>query len=329
MRPIKRKAIILAAACVAAGLCVSFAALAALDFNFFEVGTMEPVTSVYTPTEAFTNITVRAAESDVRLLSSEDGTCKVVCNETDKIIHTVEVENDTLIVRSTDNRQWYERIGFVWNHWSPIEVIIYLPDHDDETLYIRTASGDVEVSADCSFDHAEVDGTSGDICFAAAVEGELLLKSVSGSIQVSGTNPDSLIVQSTSGDVMVDSVDVNGEFSCKTISGTQRISDLACENATVYSTSGDVIASDLIASGSIRMEAISGNLRLVGCDADTLWLKTVSGNVIGTLRTEKAFIANSTSGGIRVPDTAADSTCEVKTVSGDINLDVLEMKEEN
>lgn len=324
MRMVKRKAITLAAICVAAGLLISFVALAALDFNFFEMGTMESVKNTYALTEGFSNITVRAAESDVRLLPSEDGTCKVLCNETDKITHTVAVESGTLTIRRVDNRKWYEQIGFIWNASSPIEVIIYLPARTYEALYVRTASGNVEVPSDLSFVRAEVDGTSGDICFTAAVEGELLLKSVSGDIQVSGTAPETLTVQSTSGDVMVDSVKVSTEFSCKTISGAQKVSDLTCHHATVYSTSGSVIVSDLIASESIRMEAVSGSLKLSRCDADTLWLKTVSGDVTGTLCTEKVFVTYTTSGGIRVPDTASGGTCEVRTVSGSINLDVLD-----
>ena len=324
MKQAKRKAITLAAICVAAGLLIGFIALAALDFNFFEMGTMKPVTSIYTPTETFTGITVRAAESDVRLLPSEDGTCSILCNETDKITHTVAVESGTLTIRSVDHRKWYERIGFIWNLSSPIEVVVYLPERAYEALYVRTASGNIDVPDGLSFAQAEVDGTSGDICFTAAVEEELLLKSVSGDIQVGATNPESLIVQSTSGDVTVDAAAVSGEFSCKTVSGTQRVSNLTCRNATVYSTSGSVIASDLIASDNIHMEAVSGSLKLTRCDADTLWLKTVSGNVSGTLCTEKVFVTHSTSGGIRVPDTAAGGTCEVKTVSGSISLDVLD-----
>ena len=62
MKPAKKKALIIAAVCVAAGLLLSFTALAALDFNFFELGTMEQVSNTYAPADAFTNITVRGAE---------------------------------------------------------------------------------------------------------------------------------------------------------------------------------------------------------------------------------------------------------------------------
>ena len=324
MRPAKKKALRYAIISVAAGLLISFAALASLDFNFFEMGTMESVTNTHVVTEDFTSIRVWGAECDVRLIPSEDAACTVLCNETDRITHTVAVKNGVLTIERTDNRKWFEHIGFMWHYWGPIEVIVYLPERAYEDLYIRTASGSVEIPDVFSFTHAEVEGISGDIRFAAKVKEALLLKAVSGDIQVGGINPQALTVESTSGKVIVDSVDVSTAFSCNTISGRQEISHLTCESATANSTSGSVIASDLIASESIRMEAVSGSLKLTRCDADTLWLKTVSGSVTGTLCTEKVFVTHTTSGSIHVPDTVAGGTCEVNTVSGRISLDVLD-----
>lgn len=321
MRTVKRKAIILAAVCMAAGLLISFVALAALDFNFFELGTMEPVTNTYALTEDFSNIRVWGAECDVRLLPAEDGACTVLCHETDRITHTAKVENDTLMIKRTDDRRWYEHIGFMWNYWGPIEVIIYLPERAYQELSVRTVSGEVEIPQDFSFAQAEIDATSGDIRLMAAVRGDLSIQSVSGSIQVNGTNPENLTVRSTSGDVTVDSAEVGEAFACKTISGQQRVSHVTCQSATVNSTSGDAVYADVIASENIHMEAVSGDLELSRCDADTLWLKTVSGNVTGSLCTKKRFITNTVSGSIRVPDSAAGGKCEVTTISGDIMFD--------
>ena len=322
MRAAKRKAIVIAAVCMVAGLLISFMALAAMDFQFFEMGTMASVTNAYEVANVFTNIQVRGAECDVRLLPSEDGTCRVLCHETDRITHTVTVENGTLMIERTDNRKWYEHIGLTWSYWGPIEVIICLPEGAYGDLYVRTASGTVEIPGDFAFAQAEVDGISGDVSLMAAVEGELRLKTVSGDIQVSGSSPETLTVKSTSGKITADSVAVGTAFACETVSGSQNISRLTCQNATVYSTSGSVAASDLIASESIHMEAVSGSLKLLRSDAKTLWIKTVSGDVTGTLCTEKVFVTHTTSGNVSVPDTAAGGTCEVRTVSGSITFDV-------
>lgn len=326
MRPAKKKALRFAIICVAAGLLICFVALAALDFSFFEMGTMEPVTNTYAVTDSFTNIRVWGAECDVRLIPSEDGACTVLCSETDRVTHTVTVKNGTLTIERTDDRKWYEHIGFTWSYWGPIEVVVALPGHAYGDLDVRTASGKVEIPGDFSFDSAKVDGTSGDVRFTAAVDGELRLKTVSGDIQASGMRPETLTVTSTSGDITLDSIAVNAAFASKTVSGSQTVSDLTCRSAAINTTSGDVTVSDLIASESLRMEGVSGRLSLTRCDADTLWLKTVSGDVTGTLRTEKVFVTNTTSGSVRVPGSTTGGACEVKTVSGDIRFDIADQK---
>ena len=322
MRPAKKQALRFAIVCVAAGLLIGFVALAALDFNFFEMGTMEPVTNTHAVTDSFTNIRVWGGECDVRLVPSENGACTVLCRETDRITHTVTVKNGTLTIERTDDRKWYEHIGFTWSYWGPIEVVISLPGGTYGTLDVRTASGEVEIPGDFSFDSARVDGTSGDVRFMAAVEGDLHLKTVSGDINAGGMRPETLTVTSTSGDITLDAIAVNAAFACKTVSGSQNISDLTCRSAAINTTSGDVTVSDLIASESLRMEAVSGSLTLTRCDAGALWLKTVSGNVTGTLRTEKVFVTHTTSGSVRVPGSTSGGPCEVKTVSGSIHLDV-------
>lgn len=323
MKPAKKKAISIAALCTAAGAFLSFSALAALDFNYFELGTMDTAENTYVLAETFTNITVNGAECDVRLLPSEDGTCTVVCSETNRIAHTVTVENNTLTIERTDDRKWYEHIGFMWSYRGPIEVLVCLPERTYENLAIQTASGTVEVPDDFSFARAEVDGVSGDIRFEAAVRGDLFIRNVSGGIKINGTNPENLTVRSTSGSVTVDSVEVAAGFSSENVSGSQKVSHVTCQSAAASSISGGVAFSDLIASESIRMESVSGRLDLTRCDADTLWLKTVSGSVTGTLCTGKRFVTSTASGRVSVPDTVTGGRCEAETVSGDIQLDVI------
>lgn len=302
MSQAKKKAIRAAIICVAAGLLISFVALAALDFNFFEMGTMEPVTHTYAPEEAFRSISVWGSECDVRLLPSEDNVCRVVCRETDRITHTVTVKNGTLLIERTDDRKWYEHIGVTWNYWGPVEVEVHLPKGDYDELRIRTVSGDVEVPESFSFARAEVEGTSGSIRFAAAVGGDLSVKSVSG-------------------DIRVDTVKADGALALKTVSGRQRISQVSCRSAAIHTTSGDVTMSDVTVSGELRMEAVSGDLELADCDAESLRIKTVSGSVTGRLLTDKAFAVSTVSGAIRVPDGTEGGPCEVKTTSGDVRFE--------
>jgi DUF4097 and DUF4098 domain-containing protein YvlB len=60
-------------------------------------------------------------------------------------------------------------------------------------------------------------------------------------------------------------------------------------------------------------------------DAETLILKATSGDVEGTLLSAKKFVTDTTSGEIRVPKSDESAgICEIKTVSGDVQIRVVQ-----
>lgn len=320
MKVAKRNLLIAAAATVAAGLLLCFGAFAAMGFDFSRLNTLTVETHTYTVEDPFVNLSVDGAECDVRLFPSEDGSCKVVCRESDKIDHTVKVVDGTLTIKRVDHRKWYEHIvGF---HWGKMEVAIYLPESAYASLSVTSVSGDVEIPAGFSFGEAEVQSTSGDVRFLASVENGLSVKTVSGDLFVQNTAPKSLRARSTSGDVTVSSVQVGAELTIKTVSGDLSLSQITCGSIDAETTSGDVECTALRASGSLRVKTVSGDVELRGCDGGTLWIKTTSGDVSGRLLTEKRFVTDTTSGRVRVPNAASGGTCEVTTVSGDIEFTV-------
>ena len=72
----------------------------------------------------------------------------------------------------------------------------------------------------------------------------------------------------------------------------------------------------------MNIETVSGGIRLTKCDAGSLWLKSVSGNITGSLLNQKTFVANTVSGSINVPASAAGGRCEIKTTSGNISFEI-------
>ena len=301
MKLVKRNLLIAAVASVVSGLLLCFGAFAAMGFDFSRLNTLTFETHTYTVEDPFVNLSVDSVECDVRLLPSEDGSCKVVCRESVQVDHTVRVVDGTLTVERTDHRHWYERIfGF---HWGSMEITVYLPESVYETLSVTSVSGDVEVPANFSFTEAKVESTSGDVRFLASVEKDLSVKTVSG-------------------DVTVDSVRVSGTLTAKTVSGDLSLSRITCGSINAETTSGDVDCTALRASGNLRIKTVSGDVELRNCDGDTLWIKTISGDVSGRLLTEKRFVTDTTSGRVRVPNSASGGTCEVTTVSGDIEFTI-------
>lgn len=318
MKTSKKITIIVAVSLVIVGLLISFVAIAALDYDFTRMNTINFVTNTYSVDEDFTDISVNGAECDIRILSSNDGTCKIVCRESDKVSHSITVENDTLSVERYDTRKWYEHIGV---YWGDIEIVVYLPQSTYGKLSAKNLSGDIKIPEVFSFSSADIQSTSGNVNFSAEVENDLTVKTVSGEVYIGKTAPQKLNVQSTSGDVTVEAVKAETSIKVKAVSGDIELTDAQCQSLTTDTTSGEVEFLNVIANENVRIESVSGDIELHKCDAQTLWLKTTSGNISGALLTEKIFFTDTLSGNVNVPKTASGGKCEIKTTSGDIEFE--------
>lgn len=319
MKRSKKVAIIAAGVMIAVGLSVSIGAAVSMNFDVDKINTLSFETNTYRIDEEISDISVNGAECDIRLIPSEDGICKVVCYESDKISHTVGVENNKLIVERHDNRKWYEHIGVYWGN---MEIAIYLPQGEYDKLYAKNLSGDIIIPENFAFSSAEIRSTSGDVSFEAAVNEELSAKTTSGEVYIGNTALNKLTAVSTSGNVTVENVTSQGTFEVKAVSGDIDLSGVRCQRISVSTTSGEVDFSDTITTDGIRAESVSGNVEFYKCDASSLWIKTGSGDVSGTLLTEKRFLTDTSSGDVDVPRTASGGKCEITTTSGNIEFEI-------
>ena len=312
--------LIVAGALILVGAAVALGAVLSMNFDFKEMNTMTFTEKTYNIDEAFDSISVDGVECDVLLIPSTDSECKVVCNESDKITHTVEVENGTLTVKRHDERKWYQRMGI---YWGKMVIKVYLPEGDYVSLDITTLSGNVEVPEGYSFDEAEIYNTSGNVSFFAAVKDTLSVKTVSGEQKIKNAAPEKLILKSTSGDIEVSSANSASDIKLETVSGSIEIEDADCRSVTAASTSGEITFERVTVKADIDIKSTSGEVELKRSDAASLKIVTVSGDVSGTLLSEKTFITDTVSGDVNVPSTASQNICEIKTTSGSIDFETV------
>ena len=302
MSKTKKVWIIVAVCCVVVGLALSVLAFAKMGFRISGLNTTTLTTNMYYADEPFSNIEIKDVESDILLLSSQDGTCHVECTESDAIKHQVYVIGDTLTVERTDTRKWYERIGFFWGDMC---IKVYLPEKVYEKLDVTSVSGDICVSddyADFIFGEAVFHTTSGAILFDNVAQNGLSAQTVSGDICVLNVHGPAVDLKSTSGDI--------------------RLSDIQSDALTIKTTSGDIrLGTHVLISGPLTIDTTSGDMQLDACDAESLRLDSVSGDIVGTLLSEKHFTVHTTSGDVHVDDTpTARQTCQVSTTSGDVHI---------
>lgn len=292
--------LIIAGICVILGPALIIGATAAAGGgNLFNAQKYETVTHEIGST--FDQIAVDTDITDVTIATANEKQCRVECSEPEKMKHTAEVENGTLVIRSSDSRQWYEHLFSFASH-SP-KVVIYLPQSAYVSLQIDTHTGDVTIPSGFTFDTLTVNNNTGDVECSASVTKTLTVKEDTGDISLSCPNAGELDITASTGDIDVTSAKVKGTVSVK-------------------SSTGDITLTDTVAEKNYQIESSTGDVGFKGCDAADIKVKTSTGDVTGTLLSDKIFVTDTSTGDVKVPQTSSDGRCEISTSTGDILIQI-------
>lgn len=320
MKKSTRITVIVASSLLLAGLIMSFVGLVLADFNWANLETQSIETNVHEITEAFDKIHVETDTADVSFVPSEDGQCKVVCNEREKKCHAVEVRDGILSVTLVDERKWYEFIGISISRTS---ITVYLPEGIYTYLFAETDTGDIEIADSFSFGNVTLNTDTGDIDCYASVTSVLDAETDTGHIRIENAAVGSLDLEAATGHINVENVTV-GNVMAEADTGKVKLSHVTCTHIDVQTSTGNISLTDVIASETMRLKASTGNVTLDGCDAAEIYVKTSTGNISGTLLTEKIFFAKSSTGKVRVPKSMSGGKCEMSTSTGNIRIQIAE-----
>lgn len=295
-----KKWLIMAVSLAAAGIAVIAGAIVAVGFDFSKLSTLKYETNTYEISEDFDKISIDTDISDVVFARSDDGSCKVVCFEAEKMKHSVRCKNGTLTISTTDDRKWYESIGFSFE--SP-NMTIYLPQGEYSSLFVNTDTSDINIPESFDFNKLEIENDTGNVNCMANVS-------------------DIIKIESDTGDIDVSSVASNCNIDINTDTGSIRSTDVNCTNFTAESDTGDISLVNVVAADNIAAKSHTGDVELKNSDAANLSLETDTGNITGTLLSEKIFMAKSITGDVNVPKTGTGGKCEIITDTGDIEIDI-------
>ena len=266
--------------------------------------------TVFEITEAFENIRVEGGISDVRIIPTP-GSCSVGCTDIPGLQYNAQVEENTLVIREQGSA----------DKDSGAEILICLTQPNFGTLDVSTTDGNVDIPLDFVFTDVTLRSVSGELGYRGKAEGVMSCTTESGRILVTDIAPDSLTMESSSGQIVAQSVLVDREFQANTDSGNIILSHIKCKDSSVASKSGSLSLEQLLSSAEMSISNDSGPITLIGCDGATIQISSVSGAVSGTVQTEKTFRITSESGAVSVPDTTG-GVCAVTTVSGDVTLSI-------
>ncbi len=335
----KNTVIILVAIClIIAGLATLTAAFVMADFSFegFSSERFEEVT--YTVYGNFEHILIATDIHDVAIALSSDNSCRIVGSESKNIKIEYELEDNTLVIKTTDERKWYDHIGIFVDEAA---LTLYLPKDIYTSFTAAANTGDILLPHGFTFTGAAVATSTGDIRVYSKITGELGLAASTGSIIVRDIEPTKLDVSVSTGTIMLDNIKTDGEITLESSTGGTELHSVEAGGITSHGTTGDLLLKNVyvqndinikrntgdvtltsVIAGSLGIETSTGDVKLNSSDAESIEIETDTGKVEGTLLTDKVFITESSTGSIKIPHTNSGGTCKIRTSTGDIKITI-------
>ncbi len=130
-----------------------------------------------------------------------------------------------------------------------------------------------------------------------------------------------LSIKTNTGDVEIPSY---LEFENVKIKGTTADVELSAKVANdieITATTGEVTIENT-KSKNLKINVDTGDIELDNFDAENISITTTTGDIEGRLLSEKIFITETSTGDIDVPQSKKGGICELKTTTGDIEIEI-------
>ena len=274
--------------------------------------------------ESFDSIHIDTADCDVNfaMFSGRDD-CMVAFREMDGVNHSVVVEDGTLKIKMTDDRKWTDYVGIfhVFGQSESMEMTVYLPAAEYDSLQVRTETGDITLTQEPFFREVMLRSDTGDISCVMGVAGDLLdCMTSTGDITVQNSAPGSIKLQSNTGDLKVSVVAVD-EIHMTTNTGEVDAQNVNAQIFTCTSDTGEVELEGVLAEDYLQIRTTTGDVGIENCDAGRVDIETDTGDVEGHFLTPKRFSAVSDTGNVNLPHTREGGECRIESNTGDIHFE--------
>ena len=271
--------------------------------------------------ESFENISIDTEDCDVKfaMFSGRDD-CMVAFREMDGVNHSVVVEDGTLKIKMTDDRKWTDYVGiFHFGRTETMEMTVYLPAAEYDSLQVRTETGDITLTQEPAFIEMVLRSGTGDIS-CTGVSGDVLdCMTSTGDITVHNSVPNLMKLQSNTGDFEV-SVVAGNEIHMKTNTGEVDAENVNVQMFTCQTETGDVELEQVLTDDYLQIRTDSGDVGIESSDADMVNIETNTGDVDGHFLTPKRISAFSETGDVNVPIILEGGECLIKSNTGDIRI---------
>ena len=243
---------------------------------------------------------------------------KVVVKEAKNINHEVSVGDNSLKIKETDNRKWYEHM-FTFNLKQSITVYLTATDFDE--INIKTDTGEIVIPENFSFNKMDIKLSTGDLYSKASVSGATTIESSTGDLNLMGMHTNSLKMKASTGHMVLKDVEVAESINLEASTGDMYLENVHAKNIETKTSTGKVKYVNSVFTENLKSVASTGDITFTDSDAATIDVDTDTGDVKGTLLTGKTFQVSTHTGKINVPATSG-GLCKISTDTGDIIIQV-------
>lgn len=309
--------LIIAGVLVVAGLLLFVGVMSVNGWDFSKISMSRYVENTYEISGDFEGININETTADIEFVLSNDGKSKVVCVESEKMKHTVDVENKILNIDIDDSRAWYDYIGI--NFGSP-KTTVYLPEKSYKELCIEVSTGAVVIPDNFVFDNIDINGSTGIVSCMATALNKIDIELDTGSFKGEKIVAEQVNVSTDTGKVVLREVTAKDSVNIEVDTGNVELTDVTCGALDVQSDTGKIILKNVISETAFSLRASTGDVIFENSDAAQITVKTRTGSVSGSLLSDKIFDADTSTGDIRVPQGKGDQICKITTSTGDIDI---------
>lgn len=309
--------LVIAAVLTVAGIALFAGVLAASNWDFGKFSTDSLETNTYQVTESFESISISVDTTKITFVLTDADTCSIVCRESEKVKHSVAVQNGTLTIETVDSRKWYDHIGIFVN--AP-QMTVYLPQTAYTSLFIETDTGDIAIPGDFSFETLKIDGDTADVDCFAPVSGTLEAELSTGDICMESLAAGRIKLSTDTGDIQITAVTVTNDIDIETDTGNVLLEKVSCTELHAQSDTGNIALKNTTAAERFSIESQTGNVIFDHSDAGQIFVGTSTGDVTGSLLSQKVFVTQSATGKVNIPNTAFGGKCQITTATGDIKI---------
>ena len=269
-------ALIVAAALILGGAALIAVGLFTGNGNTYATNIFALEERTATIGQVFESVVVDTGDCNVKFVPFDGSAdAHIVFLEREKIGHDVKVRDGVLTVKMTDHRQWMDYISL---GGKSMEMTIYLPRKQYESLQITTDTGDIQLPEVLSAKEIRLRSDTGDIHCEAAAKTLINCTTDTGDITVINCDPVELKLQSDTGDLLLENV-VAPQTHLKTDTGEIDAQQMRCANLTCESTTGDVTLNELKVTVCLQVFTNTGDVKIQDSDAVVINIETNTGDV--------------------------------------------------